>query len=226
MVQIKSLSFLALASSALADVITVDVGSSGDVFSPNSVTAKDGDIVQFNFHGTHSVVQSDFSSPCSSTSNTAINSGTLSSGAFSVKINSTDPIWIFCGYARHCQSGMTMVINPPSSGDTLEAYTQAASSSGRSQSPSNVQGGIVGDASAFGTDSSSSSASASASGAASGTASSGSSSATTTASSTSGSSTASTTTSSSTSSTSSGAAEKVKVFGIAGVAGLLAALFA
>lgn len=80
MVQIKSaVSVLALGASALAATITVEVAN---VFEPNSITAAEGDIIQFNFNGQHSVVQSEFDSPCVSTSETAINSGTLSTVSF------------------------------------------------------------------------------------------------------------------------------------------------
>ena len=54
-------SILALATSALAATIEVQVSS---VFTPDSITAADGDIIQFNFQSQHSVARSDFSSPC------------------------------------------------------------------------------------------------------------------------------------------------------------------
>jgi hypothetical protein len=32
---------------------------------------------------------------------------------FTVMVNSTDPIWFYCGQVGHCQGGMVGVINPP-----------------------------------------------------------------------------------------------------------------
>lgn len=132
-------------------------------------------------------------------------------GAFSVRVNTTDPIWLYCGFGRHCQGGQVMVVNPPASGNTLEAYAQAAGSSGNSQNPANVQGGILGEASAFPADSGSSPSSG------------GSSTGTATATSASGSSTASSTAAVT---TESNAAKKIGVLGVAGFAGLFAAFLA
>jgi len=46
---------------------------------------------------------------------------------FSVLVNDTNPIWMYCGQVGHCQKGMAMVINEnAASGKTLEAYKAAA----------------------------------------------------------------------------------------------------
>jgi plastocyanin len=77
MVHIKqAASVLALSASALAATINVAVSS---VFTPNSITAAEGDIIQFDFESQHSVVRSEFSSPCVAASDNQIYSGTLSS---------------------------------------------------------------------------------------------------------------------------------------------------
>jgi plastocyanin len=76
MVQIKqAASILALSASALAATINVAVST---VFTPDTITAAEGDVIQFDFNGQHSVAQSEFDSPCVATSETAIYSGTLS----------------------------------------------------------------------------------------------------------------------------------------------------
>jgi len=31
--------------------------------------------------------------------------------AFTILINNTNPIWIYCSQVQHCQKGMVMVIN-------------------------------------------------------------------------------------------------------------------
>lgn len=219
---VNTLSVLALASGAFAATVQVAVGSGGNVFTPSTITAATGDVVEFTFSGSHSVASGDFASPCSSSGSSDIYSGTMSSGVFSVKVNSTAPIWLYCAYRNHCQEGMVAVINAPSSGDTLDSYTSGASSSSKSSPPSGVQNGIVGDASEFGA-SASSAAPASGTGAASGVSSD---SAAQSTAATSAGSTGSSTTSSGTAATSSSAAEKVAAFGVAGLAGLFAAIFA
>jgi len=46
---------------------------------------------------------------------------------FSVLVNDTNPIWMYCGQVGHCQKGMAMVINEnAASNKTLEAYKAAA----------------------------------------------------------------------------------------------------
>jgi plastocyanin len=58
-------SVLAIASYASAATIRVDVGSAGLTFSPNTIKASTGDILDFHFHAiNHSVVMGDFSNPC------------------------------------------------------------------------------------------------------------------------------------------------------------------
>jgi plastocyanin len=91
---------------------TVQVGASGFVYSPDSVTAAKGDILEFHFTGTnlHDVVQGTFSNPCSN--NDGIYSGYPStSDVFQVMVNSTDPMWMYCSTPGHCQGGMAMVVN-------------------------------------------------------------------------------------------------------------------
>lgn len=246
---VNTLSLLALATGAIATTFTVQVGQSGDTFSPATVTAAVGDIVTFQFDGEHDVASSAFGSPCTADNN--IYSGMMSTGEFSVKINSTDPIWYFCSVSHHCQVGMVGVINPPSSGDTLNSYKSAAQGTSSSSGGNAVAGGIVGGASLFGESGSASSASSTSTAAASSAAGSFASSASsatsasgaavtssTPATATSagsptgskktsaGSSTGSTKTSASATAQSSGAADSVKAFGYAGVAAMAAAILA
>lgn len=126
----------------------VNVGSGGLKYSPETITAAAGDIVQFDFINdslNHSVVQSSFNSPCKPM-NGGLWSGYVSSGkSFSVKISNSNPMWIYCAQVSHCQAGMAMVINPPSSGDTLSAYKSAAQSATTSTpSESAPVGGTLG----------------------------------------------------------------------------------
>lgn len=116
-------------SSAAASVPTqsgvhqVQVGAGGKLaFSPDSVTAKPGEKVQYIFNPiAHGVVQSSFDKPCQPINDSAISSGIMSvqsdigSMTFEITVNDTNPIWIYCPQTTlsHCQSGMSMVINPP-----------------------------------------------------------------------------------------------------------------
>jgi plastocyanin len=95
---------------------TVQVGANGFVFTPDSVTAAMGDMLEFHFTGSnlHDVVQGSFSSPCSD--NGGIYSGYPStSDVFQVMVNSTSPMWMYCSTPGHCQGGMAMVVNQASS---------------------------------------------------------------------------------------------------------------
>lgn len=93
---------------------TVMVGANGLVFSPDTVTAGVGSVIDFVITAGHSVTESTFGNPCQGIGGTGIYSGFPSNNAvFRVTINSSDPIWLYCAAPRHCQSGMVMVINPP-----------------------------------------------------------------------------------------------------------------
>jgi plastocyanin len=108
-------------SSGSSSVHTVQVGNSGLNFSPNDFTASVGDTVEFHFYGPkHSVAQSTFASPCMPASNLSFFSGPISttgtgqnSEVYTITINSTSAIWIYCAVPSHCESGMAAVINAP-----------------------------------------------------------------------------------------------------------------
>lgn len=107
-------------------VVTVSTTNNSLVYSPSSVTAAAGDMVQFQFvAGNHTVTQSTFDQPCTPISNimsnvTGFHSGYMPVAAsssqgeiptYTIQVNNTTPIWIYCAQGRHCQSGMVMVIN-------------------------------------------------------------------------------------------------------------------
>ena len=100
----------------------VKIGSSGLNMEPDTLTAAPGDLINFHFFAqNHSIAQSSFDKPCEPiTSGTdAIFSGffPISKGesdkVFSMRVNSTDAIWLYCSYGDHCKGGQAMVINPP-----------------------------------------------------------------------------------------------------------------
>jgi plastocyanin len=94
-------------------------------YSPSNVTAAAGDFVQFQFAaGNHTATQSNFDNPCTPISQhsnmTGFHSGfqpvaaSASSGqvpTFTIQINNTSPLWVYCAQGKHCEAGMVMVIN-------------------------------------------------------------------------------------------------------------------
>ena len=102
---------------AAAAIITIDVSSpSGAIaFSPNSVTAKQGDTVVFSWKaGGHTVVQGQGSNAACQPLTGGFFSGFQEPPTtFAVEVNNTDSIWFYCSTGGHCQVGMVGVINPP-----------------------------------------------------------------------------------------------------------------
>lgn len=110
------------------DVQVVSVASTNNTlkFFPEKINAPVGSMVQFQFRGgNHSVVQSTFDNPCIPISNVNTSAKGVYSGyqpvaasaakgqipVFTVMVNSTTPMWLYCSQGKHCQNGMVMVIN-------------------------------------------------------------------------------------------------------------------
>ncbi|EON96969.1 putative extracellular serine-rich protein [Phaeoacremonium minimum UCRPA7] len=109
------------------DVIVVRVSNSSNalVFQPDNIKATVGQMVQFQFEaGNHTVTQSAFDSPCQPVSlhsnATGFHSGfqpVAASAAegmiptYTIMVNNTTPMWVYCAQGKHCQAGMVMVIN-------------------------------------------------------------------------------------------------------------------
>ena len=117
----------AAAASALTAMYVVKVSNkNGDLtYSPNSLKAPVGSLVQFQFYPkNHSVVQAAFSNPCEPINNVMSNVTGFKSGfmptkagdpmmpGFTIPIKDSKPIWYYCSQAMHCQAGMVGVINP------------------------------------------------------------------------------------------------------------------
>ncbi|PGG98604.1 hypothetical protein AJ79_08807 [Helicocarpus griseus UAMH5409] len=141
------LSTLALVAVASAATIDVKVGDGGLTIEPSTINAEQGDDVVFHFWpGNHDVAAGPFDSPCSP-SNNGFYSGLINTdgsqpdATFTVRINNTNPIWLYCTTRGHCQGGMSAVINPPPNGNTIEDY-KAASENANSVRPQQVRGGI------------------------------------------------------------------------------------
>jgi len=112
-------------SSAFAAIIDVTVGMDGKLsFNPEAIFAQVGDQVVYHFYPkNHTVTQSSFASPCGPKDG-GIDSGfqpvmanqTDSLPTFTVTVNDTNPIWIYCKQAAntansHCGHGMVHAIN-------------------------------------------------------------------------------------------------------------------
>ncbi|TCD67028.1 hypothetical protein EIP91_000648 [Steccherinum ochraceum] len=144
-----SIATLALAASASAAIINVDVGNStgGLIFSPEAINANPGDQVIYTFHQkNHTVTQSSFAAPCSPLDG-GVNSGFMPVAAnvtdgfptFTITVNDTKPIWVFCDQAAgtpasHCGAGMVHAINcgPDGSANSFSGFKAAALAVGAS----------------------------------------------------------------------------------------------
>lgn len=99
---------LSLAAVASAATIVVDVGKGGLTFTPDSVTAAKGDIVEFHFvGGVHDAVKGDFDKPCAplaggfaSTTETGsatnVSNLTLPNAVISLPFSYSSPVLILC----------------------------------------------------------------------------------------------------------------------------------
>jgi len=127
----------------------VTLGQGGLVFTPNSITVKDGDTVTFSFLAkNHSVVQSTFAKPCErqTTPSLGVDSGFQAIPASGLNgapppqwkitiTNASAPLWFFCGQtapANHCTAGMVFAINatPEKSFDAFLATAKGGAAPG------------------------------------------------------------------------------------------------
>jgi plastocyanin len=111
------------AQTTTVHIVTVGSASGAIAYSPNNIKAAVGDMVQFQFAGgNHTVTQSTFDEPCQpiamNSNVTGFFSGfipvaasTPNTAAYTIAINNTTPIWVYCSQGTHCQKGMNLVIN-------------------------------------------------------------------------------------------------------------------
>jgi len=131
---------------AHAATINVVVGGTGILkFTPPFVNASTGDIVRFTFQQkNHTATQSTLQSPC------APKPGGFDSGFIPVAdsvtsnfpvaqltVTDTNPVWVYCRQANHCQQGMVFAVNP---GNDFAAF-QAAATGGASAT--STTGGVA-----------------------------------------------------------------------------------
>ncbi|RSL49163.1 hypothetical protein CEP54_012541 [Fusarium duplospermum] len=134
-----------IAVGASAATHKVEVGKGGLKYTPGTITAAKGDIIEFHFGSMHTVVAGDFNKPCAPAASGGFYSGELPASGnsfFSISINNTDPIFFYCAIEGHCQAGMAGVINQGS--DTLKEYQRTAANTDKSTSPKAAFGGTLG----------------------------------------------------------------------------------
>ncbi|KAK7064117.1 hypothetical protein R3P38DRAFT_3382780 [Favolaschia claudopus] len=161
-----SLSLLGLALLPFVVSKTFDVqvgGPNGTLeFSPSALSANVGDQVIFHFNPkNHSVHQSSFADPCgqkeggfaSGFNFVAANSSVESRPTYTVTVNDTEPIWVYCSQLKnqpgsHCGAGMVFAINCPSddSPNSLGNFKKAALAVGASLSAAALQASATPDA--------------------------------------------------------------------------------
>ncbi|KAF2705827.1 hypothetical protein K504DRAFT_459919 [Pleomassaria siparia CBS 279.74] len=143
-------SYLPTATGSAGPVQTVSVGKNGLTFTPDTVSAKIGDEIVFEFFPkNHSIVQADFNNPCNpaAAADSIIFSGFIPSAApgrpanqtFTITVKDDKPIWLYCAALLpkpHCSVGMVAVINPPKQGpNTLDAFRLLAAKTNTSTVP-------------------------------------------------------------------------------------------
>jgi plastocyanin len=119
----------------------VVVGGTGVLtYQPSSLTAAVGDTITFQFNvKNHTATQSSFSDPCrkleftSTTGQVGFDSGFMAVAAgttvfptFTVTVNDTTPIWVYCRQTGHCGQGMVFAANAPATGNTFTAFQALA----------------------------------------------------------------------------------------------------
>lgn len=83
-------------------------------YVPPFVTAQAGQEITWTWGaGPHTVTQSSQATPCNGTIGGFASGQQNASFVFTQTVNSTDPVFFYCGVPTHCQKGMFGAINPP-----------------------------------------------------------------------------------------------------------------
>lgn len=59
---------------------------------------------------------------------------------YTVPVNDTKPVWVYCAQANHCASGMVFAVNAATTGNTFDAFRAKAMGSSSSSVPPNNAG--------------------------------------------------------------------------------------
>ncbi|KAG8162411.1 hypothetical protein KVR01_008176 [Diaporthe batatas] len=162
-----------VASAQKVQVVTVSTANNSLVYTPDNIKASAGEMVQFQFvAGNHTVTQSTFDQPCTPISSimsnvTGFHSGYQPAAAsqqsgmiptYTVMINDSKPIWLYCAQGKHCQNGMVMVINENTAANASRSLTEfkalaAKATSNTAPSGGSTTGGTTGTGSGTGSES-------------------------------------------------------------------------
>lgn len=84
-------------------------------YVPFAVNASVGDTIEFKWQANmHTVTKSSQLALCNKTDDQPFTSGVNNASfTFTQVVNSTDPVFYYCGVPTHCQKGMFGIINPP-----------------------------------------------------------------------------------------------------------------
>jgi len=137
----------------------VKVGENGTLtYNPSRITASPRDTIVFEFLAkNHTATQSSFGAPCrkladtSSTGQQGFDSGFMPVDAssttpvtFTITVNDTNPIWVYCRQTGHCGSGMVFAVNSDETATSDHTFndflTLAKNINGTSTSNSNSTG--------------------------------------------------------------------------------------
>jgi plastocyanin len=118
------------------------VGGPGKLlFTPSNISAQVGDTVTFQFQQkNHSATQSSFAAPCralaltSTTGQVGFDSGFMpvpdgstTFPTYTIQINDTAPVWVYCRQGNHCGSGMVFAVNAIETGpNNFDAFKAKA----------------------------------------------------------------------------------------------------
>lgn len=128
----------ALITSGNAKTIGILLGKDQPIttFLPNNMFAERGDILEFRFHmGWHRIVQASADKPCfptpggfySNDVKASLSSDPfISSTAFQVTVNDTEPIYIYDGMGDNCKDGLVAIVNPKSDKDLADYIAASA----------------------------------------------------------------------------------------------------
>ncbi|KAL1859668.1 hypothetical protein VTK73DRAFT_7518 [Phialemonium thermophilum] len=153
---LSRLLFLAISLSTTtvrAATIQINAGEGNKLtFTPDSVKAEVGDVLEFHFvGGFHDAVRGDFDKPCQPFSGAAggfasdrVQGSATNNKVFRVTVNTTDPIFFYCSVGAHCANGMVGAVNPTDD-QTVAAYAAAAKGKTASR-PTDTFGGVTGTA--------------------------------------------------------------------------------
>ncbi|KAK0470413.1 uncharacterized protein EV420DRAFT_1256763 [Desarmillaria tabescens] len=131
-----------------AATYNVAAGVNGTLaYDPEYVIASAGDTINFSFNPkNHTVTQSSFNAPCAHLAG-GVDSGFMpvtadqvDLPAFQLKVNDSNPIWVYCRQTGHCGKGMVFAVNPGAEGssNSFSAFKALAISSNGTASSSSA----------------------------------------------------------------------------------------